>query len=239
MVKNCDRTIKLISAEYLTEIEILKQKKKLFNNENKLEKDDLSLLSYNLELAIKKLNTIENLYDNQDEALKTKSFYLANIVKIEFLKKEENMNLTRLEQHAQESINIAMNLKKDCKSEPWFKEIVKLKDEIEKKIKNKNPAPPAQILDIDQIEEKFMNILDEGGNEELLRYILKNYPYAGYSFTEESIEAYKQNKEGFLLDLRRKYSVSDFGGYYSKEQNALSELNDKILEFIDKMLENI
>ena len=239
MVKNCDRAIKLISAEYLTEIEILKQKKKLFNNENKLEKDDLSLLSYNLELAIKKLNTIENLYDNQDEALKTKSFYLANIVKIEFLKKEENMNLTRLEQHAQESINIAMNLKKDCKSEPWFKEIVKLKDEIEKKIKNKNPAPPAQILDIDQIEEKFMNILDEGGNEELLRYILKNYPYAGYSFTEESIEKYKQNKEGFLLDLRRKYSVSDFGGYYSKEQNALSELNDKILEFIDKMLENI
>ena len=49
-----------------------------------------------------------------------------------------------------------------------------------------------------------MNILDEGGNEELLRYILKNYPYTGYTFTEESIEEYKKNKKSFLNNLRRK-----------------------------------
>ena len=226
---------------YLTEIEKLKTAKKLFNNETKLEKDDLSLLSYNLELAIKTINTIENLNENQ-EALETKSFYLANIVKIEFLKKEKNMNFTRLEQHAQESIKIAKELKKNVKGDPWFKEIVKLSEDIEKKKKNINPAPPAQIIDIDQIEEKFMNILDEGGNEELLRYILKNYPYTGYSFTEETIEEYKQNKRSFLNNLRRKYGASDFNGYLLRpieNENLFSELNDKILEYIGKMIDNI
>ena len=241
MMKDCDRKIKLISAMYLTEIEKLKTAKKLFNNETKLEKDDLSLLSYNLELAVKTINTIENLNENQ-EALETKSFYLANIVKIEFLKKEKNMNFTRLEQHAQESIKIAKELKKNVKGDPWFKEIVKLSEDIEKKKKNINPAPPAQIIDIDQIEEKFMNILDEGGNEELLRYILKNYPYTGYSFTEETIEEYKQNKRSFLNNLRRKYGASDFNGYLLRpieNENLFSELNDKILEYIGKMIDNI
>ena len=241
MMKDCDRKIKLISAMYLTEIEKLKTAKKLFNNESKLEKDDLSLLSYNLELAVKTINTIENLNENQ-ESLETKSFYLANIVKIEFLKKEKNMNFTRLEQHAQESIKIAKELKKNVKGDPWFKEIVKLSEDIEKKKKNVKPAPPAQILDIDQIEEKFMNILDEGGNEELLRYILKNYPYNGYSFTEESIEEYKRNKKSFLNNLRRKYGASDFDGYLLRpieNENAFSELNDKILEYIGKMIDNI
>ena len=241
MNKDCDRKIKLISAIYLTEIDKLKSLKKLFNNETKLEKDDLSLLSYNLELAIKTINTIENLNENQ-EALETKSFYLANIVKIEFLKKEKNMNFTRLEQHAQESIKIAKELKKNVKGEPWFKEIVKLNNDIEKKKRNVKPAPPAQMIDIDQIEEKFMNILDEGGNEELLRYILKNYPYTGYSFTEESIEEYKQNERDFLLNLRRKYGACDFNAYFRQdniENNDYSELNERIVEFIDKMIENV
>ena len=241
MEKDCDRKIKLISAIYLTEIENLKTKKKLFNNESKLEKDDLSLLSYNLELAVKTINTIENLANNQ-EALETKSFYLANIVKIELLKKEKNMNLTRLEKHAQESIKIANNLKKNCKNDPWFKEIVKLNEEIANKKKNEKPAPPIQDLDIDNIEETFMTILEQKGNEELLRYILKNFPYSGYVFTEKTIEEYKQNKRGFLNTLKRKYGAHDFDGYCSRnieDENIFSELNDKILEYINKMIDNI
>ena len=241
MEKDCDRKIKLISAIYLTEIENLKTKKKLFNNESKLEKDDLSLLSYNLELAVKTINTIENLANNQ-EALETKSFYLANIVKIELLKKEKNLNLTRLEKHAQESIKIANNLKKKCKNDPWFKEIVKLNEEIANKKKNEKPAPPIQDLDIDNIEETFMTILEQKGNEELLRYILKNFPYSGYVFTEKTIDEYKQNKRGFLNTLKRKYGAHDFDGYYSRnieDENIFSELNDKILEYINKMIDNI
>ena len=236
--KDCDKQIKLISAIYLSEIEQFKMEGKLFNNENKLENDDLSLLSFNLDLAIKKLNTIENLNENQ-EALETKSFYLANIVKIELLKKETNINLERLEQNAIESINIAKNLKKNCTNKSWYKEIVKLYDEI-KKMKNNKPAPAVGNIDIDEIQDKFMVLLDQG-NEVLLRYILQNFPYEGYSFTEKSIKQYNENKIEFLYDLRKKYDLRAYANLIShnNDNNPLSELNDTILEYIDKMIDSV
>ena len=236
--KDCDKQIKLISAIYLSEIEQFKMEGKLFNNENKLENDDLSLLSFNLDLAIKKLNTIENLNENQ-EALETKSFYLANIVKIELLKKETNINLERLEQNAIESINIAKNLKKNCTNKSWYKEIVKLSDEI-KKMKNNKPAPAVGNIDIDEIQDKFMVLLDQG-NEVLLRYILQNFPYEGYSFTEKSIKQYNENKIEFLYDLRKKYDLRAYANLIShnNDNNPLSELNDTILEYIDKMIDSV
>ena len=206
----------------------IKEKEKLFDNKNKLEKDDLNLLSYNLNLAIKKINNIENLNQNE-EALETKSFYLANIVKIEFLKKEKNLDFERLHQYAQDSIKIAKNLKKDVKNKSWYKEIVNLNEDIEKELIK--PAPPINNkIDIDEIDEKFMQLLDQG-NEALLRYILQNHPYNGYTFSEESIEQYKQDKLGFLNDLRRQYSFNDFNGFYTSSDNT--DLNDKIVEYID------
>ena len=239
--KDSDKKIKLISAISLSEIEDLKVQGKLFNNKNKLEKDDLNLLSFNLDLAIKKLNTIENLNENQ-EALETKSFYLANIVKIDFLKKEENMNLELMEQNAQESMSIAKSLKKDIKSKPWFKEIVKLYDDILKKKNNKKPAPPAEIkevLDIDELHDKFMSLLEQG-NEVLLKYILKNYPYNGYKYDEKSIEDYKKDKVKFLYNLRKKYGLGAYIDIISVNTNTddmSSQINDLILEYIDKMID--
>ena len=234
-IKNdCDKRIKFISAVSLSEIKSSKEKEKLFDNKNKLEKDDLNLLSYNLNLAIKKINNIENLNQNE-EALETKSFYLANIVKIEFLKKEKNLDFERLHQYAQDSIKIAKNLKKDVKNKSWYKEIVNLNEDIEKELMK--PAPPINNkIDIDEIEEKFMQLLDQG-NEALLRYILQNHPYNGYTFSEESIEQYKQDKLGFLNDLRRKYSFNDFNSYYTSSDNT--DLNDKIVEYIDQMIERL
>ena len=216
----------------LSEIENLKSKGVLFNNEPQLEKDDLNLLSFNLELSIKKINSIENLNENED-ALETKSFYLANIVKIEFLKNEKNINLKHLEQYCSESISIASNLKKNCKTKPWFKEIVNLRKEIENKFKNLNPAPP--IEDVDDINEKFMTLFNKG-DEELLRYILKNYPYQGYKFSEESINEYKKNKRKFLLSLRKKYIVVNYSTVIDMNN---AKVNDKILEYINKIMESI
>ena len=240
--KDSDKKIKLISAISLLEIENLKNQGRLFNNENKLEKDDLNLLSFNLDLAIKKLNTIENLNENQ-EALETKSFYLANLVKIEYLKIEKNMNLELMEQKAQESISIAKNLKKDCKNKPWFKEVVKLQDDIIKKLKNVKPAPPVEMEDIDDIEDNFMSLFDQG-DEVLLRYILKKFPYKGYTFDEKSIDEYKKNKIQFLYDLRKKY---DFRAYMdiisvnttinTNKNDINSQVNDTILEYIDKLID--
>ena len=238
IVEDCEKMINLISAISLSDIENLKIQGKLFDNAQKLENDDLNLLSYNLELAIKKINTIENLNQNQ-QALETKSFYLANIIKIEFLKKENKMNLERLEQFTSESLSIASNLN-NCKNKPWYKELVKLAQEVETKIKNQSPAPP--IENINDIEEKFMNLFNKG-NEELLRYILKNYPYDNYKFTEQSINEYKKDKKKFLLKLRKLYSFNMHPSNASIPINNINKnnplVNNKILEFINKMLNNI
>ena len=238
MIEDCDKKIKFISAISLSEIESLKEKEKLFNNEKKWEKDDLSLLSYNLNLAVKKINNIENL-NNNEEALETKSFYLANIVKIELLKKDKNINLERLGKFAQESISIAQKLKKNCKNKPWYKEIVKLNDEIYNKMKELKPAPLVNVIDIDDVGDKFLELLEQG-NEQLLRYILQNYPYNGYIFNEESIDNYKNNKKKFLMDLRKEYGINDYNNFHmNKTDDNMSELNDLILEYIDKMIDKV
>ena len=145
------------------------------------------------------------------------------------------LHRSRLHQYAQESIKIAKKLKKDVKNKSWYKEIVNLNEDIEKELMK--PAPPINNkIDIDEIEEKFMQLLDQG-NEALLRYILQNHPYNGYTFSEESIEQYKQDKLGFLNDLRRQYSLNDFNGFYTSSDNT--ELNDKIVEYIDQMIERL
>ena len=225
--------INLISATSLSEIKDLKIQGQLFDNKNNLGNDDLNLLSFNLELAIKKINTIENLNQNP-EALETKCFYLANIIKIEFLKKENNMNLQRLEEFTFESIKISSNLN-NCKNKPWYKELLKLAEKVEEKIKNQSPAPP--IENIDDIDEKFSRLLNKG-NEELLRYILQNYPYKNYQFTEESIEEYKKSKRKFLLKLRKQYDFNPKNSRISININHIA-VDNKILEYINKMIDNI
>lgn len=106
IIADCQKKTLLISSISIEEINILKEKEKLFTNEKKLNSDDLCLLRDNIEFAVKKLSLIENLSSNE-EASETQSFYSANIVKIEILKKN-NMNLLKL---AEESINITGKLK--------------------------------------------------------------------------------------------------------------------------------
>ena len=241
IIQDCDKKIKLISAITLSEIENLKSTGKLFNNENNLQKDDLNLLSDNLEIAIKKINSIENLINNK-EALETKAFYMANIVKIEFLKKPITMKLERMEQYISESIGIIDKLGNEYKNKPWCKEIVELRDEILNKFKDQNPAPP---IDIDELDDKLSRLLNYG-IDSLLEYILKNYPYEGYNFSKETIEKFqkldKKGKKDFLSKMRRKYDSNNFSHLIPVDINTTdnsAEINDKIIEFIDKMEENL
>jgi hypothetical protein len=241
IIQDCDKKIKLISAITLSEIENLKSTGKLFNNENNLQKDELNLLSDNLEIAIKKINSIENLINNK-EALETKAFYMANIVKIEFLKKPITMKLERMEQYISESIGIIDKLGNEYKNKPWCKEIVELRDEILKKFKDQNPAPP---IDIDELDDKLSRLLNYG-IDSLLEYILKNYPYEGYNFSKETIEKFqkldKKGKKDFLSKMRRKYDSNNFSHLIPVDINTTdnsAEINDKIIEFIDKMDENL
>ena len=233
IVDDSEKKIKLISAvTSLSEMEELKSQGKLFNNENKLENDNLSLLSFNLELAVKKINSINQLNQNL-QALETKSFYLANIVKIEFIKNEKNMNLEHLDGLAIESISIAKKL--NLNNKPWFNEIVNLKNKIESKIANVQPAP--HVENINDIKKKFDELLNKG-NEELLKHILDNYPYDGHKSTEESIEQYKKNKKKFLLNLKRRYGLNNVfkESILSLNKNKTNEqMNNIIIEYIGKM----
>ena len=235
--EDCEKKIKYISALSLTYIENLQKKGELFDNKNNLGKDDLNLLLYDLELGLKKLNSIENLNKNE-EALEIKSFYQANIVKIEFIKNDKNMDLERLEKYAMESITIASQLKNNCKDKPWFKEINQLKEKIKNKIKNDQPAPP--IENIDDIEEKFSNLL-HNGVENLLRYILEKYPYNGYKFSEESIEEFRKNKKKFLINLRRRYGLEASKVIHLENGvfDNITLLNNKIVEYINKMIDKL
>ena len=228
--KDCEEKIKVISAMSLVEIDKLKKEGKLFNNENKLDDENLSLLSYNLELAVKKIDEIENLSENKN-ALETKSFYLANIVKIAFLKHYRNVNLKVLEANATESISIAEKLK-NCKNKPWFKEIVQLKKEIMEMMK---PKPDKNINEIrSKLSQAFYK-----GNENLIRHLLKYHPYDENMQTSSNIiNEYESNKKKFLLKMRRQYENKNDNEYFS-DKNESSPLKDAILEYVDRMIDNI
>ena len=158
------------------------------------------------------------------------------------------MNLENLLKLAEESINIADKLKnKNVKNKLWYKEIVQIKNEIFNKLKSEHAAPTTvQKIDIDEIEEKFDDILNNKGNEELIKYILKNYPYKGPKINiEESLEEYKKNKKRFLNKLSNKYSKDNFAlqtmmlNEKYDIDNDNNNLNDIIIEFINKMIDNI
>ena len=158
------------------------------------------------------------------------------------------MNLENLLKLAEESINIADQLKnKNVKNKLWYKEIVQIKNEIFNKLKSEHEAPTTvQKIDIDEIEEKFDDILNNKGNEELIKYILKNYPYKGPKINiEESLEEYKKNKKRFLNKLSNKYTKDNFAlpsMMMNKKydfDNDNNNLNDVIVEFINKMIDKI
>ena len=121
--EECEKNIKIISAEFFNEIENTKITGNLFSNNNNLDYDNLCLLSFNFSQSLKKINSINNLMKNK-EALETKSICLANIVKIEFLMKKRRLSLNNLSEYADESIDIVENkMGKKYKKKKWYNEI--------------------------------------------------------------------------------------------------------------------
>ena len=68
----CEDKIKLISADSISEIENTKMTGNLFSNNNGLDDDNLSLLTFNFYHSLYKLNAIEDL-DFNKEALLSKA----------------------------------------------------------------------------------------------------------------------------------------------------------------------
>ena len=227
----CERNIKIISADSLLEIENTKNTGKLFSNEKNMDDENLSLLSFNLNQTLKDLNDIDNLNENK-EALETKSICLATIVKIEFLKKNKNINIQNMLEKAIESISIVEILEEEFKKKEWYKEIVKLQEEL-KKMSDLIPAP--SIEDIQQLQQEFKTVY-QNGKDEFVKHLLAKHPYEGCNI-DKDLENYNKNKKFFLIQLQKKYKTRNT--IINTETNGVKNKNDVIIEFINNCLNDI
>ena len=229
--EECEDKIKLISADSISVIENTKLTGNLFSNNNGLDDDNLSLLAFNFNQSLSKLNAIEDLEIN-NEALLSKAICLANIVKIESIKKIGVASLQKLLEFAENSIEIANKLGEICTNKNWYNEINNLKAQIKEKLDNL-PAPNIEEdLHLEnlkiELENKFMN---EPENEGFLRFLLINHPYDGCQFSENMIEEYKNNKRTFLKKLLIKYKKSG-----NIQNNRVIERNQIYEVFINNMI---
>ena len=79
------------------------------------------------------------------------------------------------------------------------------------------------------------------GNEELVKYLLKNYPCEGYQNTEEKFQDFKKNEKMFLKKLNSAYRKAQkfLIEFNEDEQNINENFKDIsiiILEFINNMI---
>ena len=234
---HCETQIKIILVDSFSEIEKTKRTGKLFSNENNLDYDNLCLLSYNFTQSLLKLNAIEDLNENE-EASETKSICLALIVKIEILKKTENINKKKMLDYCQESIIIAEKLGEKCTNTEWYKEI---KDIYQTKFQNKAiyPAPPPNI--IFEIEQEFKDNYNYG-IDDFLKFLLCKYPIEGYEFSNQIIEEFNKNKRKFFVILKQKYSkANSFKPSLNGEidNNYFQEKKNYIIQYINNCLNDL
>ena len=230
--EECEKNIKIISAEFFNEIENTKITGNLFSNNNNLDYDNLCLLSFNFSQSLKKINSINNLMKNK-EALETKSICLANIVKIEFLMKKRRLSLNNLSEYADESIDIVENkMGKKYKKKKWYNEIKELKKNIKDEMDLK---PATSIGEIENIRQEFDTKFN-CGEEEFLKFLIEKYPFEEFNKNYNIIEEFRKNKKTLLTQLYIKYK------YYDNPSNNLSHINNEltakkeiILEYINKI----
>ena len=230
----CEDKIKLISADSISEIENTKMTGNLFSNNNGLDDDNLSLLTFNFYQSLSKINAIEDL-DFNKEALLSKAICLANIVKIESIKIISASSLQHLFELAEESIKIANKLGEICTNKNWYNEIHDLKEKIKEKM---DVLPPPIYCgggeDLENIRSQLENNFNNYGNEEFLRFLLTNYPYDGCQFSDDMIEEFKNNKRTFLKKLLIKYKRT------GNTQNAIVVEKNKIIElYINNMINRL
>ena len=216
--KKCEKKIIILSIEFLNEIQNTIKTGKLFSDSN-MDKDNLSLLSFNICRILKIINSIENLYKDK-VTLEKKSICLATIVKIEFSMKNRRLSLKNLLDHANESIDIVDNkLGKEYEKKEWYNEIVDLRNQIQTQI-NLKKDDKGPIVDKEKIREEFEQKFLEG-DEEFLKFLVENYPYQNFNTNYDIIGEYKKNKRNLLRKLMSAYRN------YDQDFDSLNILDNK------------
>ena len=135
IIKKCKEQLLLISVKFLQGTDFTKKYGKLFENINNLDFENLSLISTSLSDNLKKLEKYENkdeLEENK-EILRLGSIGYANFVKIELIRNKNKLDMEKLLDYANKSIEMAKKSGENQENSKWYKEILKLKEEIEKK----------------------------------------------------------------------------------------------------------
>jgi hypothetical protein len=148
------------------------------------------------------------------------------------LKKNKNINIQNMLEKAIESISIVEILEEEFKKKEWYKEIIKLKEEL-KKMSDLIPAP--SIEDIQQLQQEFKTVY-QNGKDEFVKHLLAKHPYEGCNI-DKDLENYNKNKKLFLIKLQKKYKNRNT--IINTETNGVRNKNDVILEFINNCLNDI
>ena len=236
IIEKCRQQILLIAVKFLQGTDFTKQSGKLMTNIEKLDPENLALISSNFSEAIKILDDVKEI-DKNKEILELGSIGYANFVKIESFKDQNRLDLQKLLNYANKSIKMAENSGENHNNKEWFKEIVKLKKELEKKIA---AIPVPKKKDLQSIKNKLENKFFIG-NKELIQYLLKNYPIEGYQNSEEKMNEFLKNERIFMKKLISAYKKANKFIINSNEDEEninenFEEIKQIILEYINNMM---
>ena len=153
--------------------------------------------------------------------------------------KNRIMSLANLLAHAQESIDIVDNkLGNEYEKKEWYNEIINLRNQIQNKIKlptdGQTPRGGNEGIRED-FEEKFLQ-----GEEEFLKFLVKNYPNEEFNKDYDIVGEYKKNKRKLLNNLilaYRKYD-NNFTPINDQDKNNLSFIKKIILEYLGNLKNN-
>ena len=188
--------------------------------------DELERISSELMVLIKQSNK-----DKQNDLMEKQCICLGNIVKIKFcfLKGQKYREYLTL---IDRCIFFAKNCKKDDNNIKWYQDALKLKQEIEEKMKMSDKEIS---LNIEQILNNLEELFKQENKMGFINYILDNAPYKGYD---------KNTRPPFYnWDTVNRELIEFLSKQYHPDlypQDTVEErINYKIIENISKKLNNI
>ena len=204
----CLAGINNLNAEFKIQTQNSLSSNKLVSDELKNEKEKLYLI---LDSFHENINKLEGVKD--EESSRIICFSYANIVKIEYklLRNKTNLHIIRdYGNKCQESADAVV------KNKSWYKEFLKIQNELEEEIKMKDLEKTQEKIRIkekmkDELN-KISNLAKEKSRIDFIKYIIDNYPPIGYKKEDDYVKRYKENPEKTLEDLTTAYHTSNYHG---------------------------
>ena len=210
-IKNkCLSGINNLNSEYFIEIDKKLSKDKLISNDLINNKETLYLT---LDAFHQNISTLQDFDDIES---KTKiAFCYANIIKIDYKLIGNYKNLRTLSNYANKCIEISEEIE-FIKKKEWFKEFLKLKKEIEQKIKKEEEN---DNYDKKRIKENMKDTLNQISKKakdlehcDFIKYIIENYPPIGYKKENNYVKRFKDDPDKTLEELTTVYHTSNYHG---------------------------